>query len=302
MKKWYSMMLGICAALMLTACGAAEDEIQMVEQEDIAVPSVREDAEETPAEEGMPEAEEQPEKEADKDEESDVPAAAEGKPAVVTIETKEQEYKDGDEVLLTTSYDSVTVSIEENGEAAQMIQAEFDKSQQAFEKNAAETFETAKADEYIRGSGMSYMQGQEYEVERNDGKILSFASLTNDFSGGAHGNYAEFGLNFDMKTGKTLAIADIVQDMDAFREITVGEMLKQCEDLKEQRMLYDEEMMGDLQEILEAKMDGEEWYFTEDGIRFISNIYEIAPYAAGKFQFDIPYDMVNETLKEEYRG
>lgn len=298
MKKWYSMMLGIAAALMLTACGAAEDEIQMVEQEDIAAPFLREDAAETSA---QPEGE-QPEKEADETSESDDAMEVQGKPAVVEIETKEQEYKDGDKVLLITNYDNVTVSMEENGEAAQAIQAVFDKRQQDFEKNAAEIFEIAKEDEYIRESAMSYMQGQRYAAERNDGRVLSFASLTDDFSGGAHGNYAEYGLNFDMETGKALAIVDIVQDMDAFREISVGEMLKQCEDLKAQGMLFDEAMAGDLQEILEAKMDGEEWYFTEEGIRFISNIYEIAPYAAGKFQFDIPYDMLNETLKEEYRG
>lgn len=298
MKKWYSMMLGIAAALMLTACGAAEDEIQMVEQEDIAAPSLREDAAETSA---QPEGE-QPEKEADETSESDDAMEVQGKPAVVEIETKEQEYKDGDKVLLITNYDNVTVSMEENGEAAQAIQAVFDKRQQDFEKNAAEIFEIAKEDEYIRESAMSYMQGQRYAAERNDGRVLSFASLTDDFSGGAHGNYAEYGLNFDMETGKALAIVDIVQDMDAFREISVGEMLKQCEDLKAQGMLFDEAMAGDLQEILEAKMDGEEWYFTEEGIRFISNIYEIAPYAAGKFQFDIPYDILNETLKEEYRG
>ena len=60
--------------------------------------------------------------------------------------------------------------------------------------------------------------------------------------------------------------------------------------------------VGGLQGILEGKMEGVEWYFTEEGICFISNIYEIAPYAAGNFLFDIPYEMIDGTLKEEYRG
>ena len=49
-------------------------------------------------------------------------------------------------------------------------------------------------------------------------------------------------------------------------------------------------------------MEGAEWYFTENEIRFISNVYEIAPYAAGSIDFDISYEMVNEVLKEAYRG
>ena len=56
-----------------------------------------------------------------------------------------------------------------------------------------------------------------------------------------------------------------------------------------------------LREVLEGKMEGEEWYFTEDGVRFISNIYEIAPYAEGETLYDIPYELVNDVLKEEYR-
>ena len=52
-----------------------------------------------------------------------------------------------------------------------------------------------------------------------------------------------------------------------------------------------------LREVLEGKMEGEEWYFTEDGVRFISNIYEIAPYAEGETLYDIPYELVNDVRK-----
>ena len=298
-KRWLVVLCAFCAAGMLTACGGAESEPQTVEKEDIAAvpPSVDDSAGAAEKTEASGEAE----RPAASEEES--AEAVEEKPAVVTIEHETQEYKDGDTLLLTTDYDHVTVSVEGNGEATGAIMEVFGKREQEFEQGVSELVEDAKEDTFVTDSGMSYMRGYGCEVQRNDGKILSFASGTEEFLGGAHGYYMEYGLNFDAKTGQVLTIEDIAQDMDAFQEISVQEMLRQCEDLKEQGALFDEEMLpGGLQGIFEGKMEGDEWYFTADGIRFISNIYEIAPYAAGNFMFDIPYEMINDVLKEEYRG
>ena len=151
--------------------------------------------------------------------------------------------------------------------------------------------------------GISYDQEHGYEVKRNDGRILSFSSLVGGYEGGAHGYYMEYGLNFDTKTGKLLTIADVAADKDAFREICVEKMLEKYEELRAEGRVFEEDMIPpSLREVLEGKMEGEEWYFTEEGIRFISNIYEIAPYAEGETLYDIPYELVNDVLKEEYRG
>lgn len=306
-EKWRSIVWSICAALMLTACGAVEDEIQLVEQEDIAAPSSQEDAAEPPAQAEETPEEVRPEKEEDGKPESDAPTGMESMPAVVDIETDRKEYKDGDKILLVTNYDNVTVSMEGNEAAGQAVMDEFARRKEEFDKNLAleETLEMARENPVVDGS-LSYSEEQWYTVERNDGRVLSFSTMWDAYEGGAHGQYMRYGVNFDAATGKVLTIADIAQDMDAFQEISVGEMTRQCEDLKAQGLLFEDEMLeavpGGLQGILEGKMEGEEWYFTEDGIHFISNIYEIAPYAAGSIEFDIPYNMLNETLKEAYRG
>lgn len=297
-------MCSVCAAMMLTACGTAEEEIQIVEQEDIAATAPSEggsaEAEET---EVSGEAEQPAPPEENEPAEGEPAGTTAGVPAAVTIEHETQEYKDGDTLLLTMYYDHVTVSVEDNEEATQAIMEVFEKREQEFAQRVSELVEDAKEDVIVTDSGMSYMQGQGYGTQRNDGRVLSFNYGTEEFLGGAHGYYMEYGLNFDAKTGKVLTVEDIAQDMDAFQEISVQEMLRQSEALKEQGALFDEDMLpGGLQGIFEGKMEGDEWYFTEDGIRFISNIYEIAPYAAGNFTFDIPYEMINDVLKEEYRG
>lgn len=301
MKKWRAILCGFGMTVMLAACGGNEGDIQIVEEESITqVSGTEQENEESREDEGSEEVQ-LPEEPAGEEPES----ASDEKPAVVTIETEKQEYTEDETVIMTSSFDRVTVTVEGNEAATQAIMAEFEKREQSFQENLAESLEWAKQDMLISDSGMSYSENQGYVVERNDGRILSFSDSFDNFEGGAHGSYMEYGLNFDAETGKVLKIEDIAQDKAAFQEISVQEMLRQCEDLKAQGLLFEDEMLesvGGLQGIMENKMEGEEWYFTEEGIRFISNIYEIAPYAAGNFQFDIPYEMINDVLKEEYRG
>lgn len=301
MKKWRAILCGFGMAVMLAACGGNEGDVQIVEEESITQAPQTEEENKEPKEDEASEDVQLPEESA-----GEKPgAASDEKPAVVMIETEKQEYTEGETVIMTSSFDRVTVTVEGNEAATQAIMAEFEKGEQSFQENLAESLEWAKQDMLVSDSGMSYSENQGYVVERNDGRILSFSDSFDNFEGGAHGSYMEYGLNFDAETGAVLTIEDIAQDKAAFQEICVQEMLRQCEDLKAQGLLFDEEILesvGGLQGIMESKMEGEEWYFTKEGIRFISNIYEIAPYAAGNFQFDIPYEMINDVLKEEYRG
>lgn len=303
-RKWLTMLCAFCMTATVAACGAAEDEIQRVEQEDITVqPAVEEQEEEVP-EMSEPEQTELPEGEEAVQEDSAPAEIPEGSPAEVSVKTDKQEYKDGDRVILVTNYDDVTVAIEGNETAEQAVMAEFAERKEAFAEGLMleETLEMARENPVVDG-GIYYSEECWYTLERNDGRVLSFSSMWDNYEGGAHGQYMIYGVNFDATTGKLLTIADIVQDKEEFREICVQEMLRQCEDLKAQGVLFGEEILSaeGLQEILEGKMEGREWYFTESGIRFISNIYEIAPYAAGNIDFDIPYEMMEEQLKEEYR-
>lgn len=297
-KRWLTVLCAFCVAGMLAACGGTGDEIQMVEKEDIAMSSPPQDTEETPKQDMEASAEE-----ATSEKPDDSAESAPAKPAVVSIETDKKEYKDGDRMLLVTNYDDVTVSIEENEAAGQTIMAEFAKRKREFEEGLEleEMLELAHENPVVDGS-VYYFEEYWYTLERNDGRVLSFSAMWDIYEGGAHGQYMKYGANFDAGTGKLLTIADIAKDKDAFREICVQEMLRQCEDLKAQGVLFEEEMITpSLKEVLEGKMEGDEWYFTENGIRFISNVYEIAPYAAGNIDFDIPYEMMEEELKEEYR-
>lgn len=285
MKKWRVAACIFAMEGLLMACGRSEGNMQSAEQESVVEVSEPE-AEET----------EEPEENAENGTEENHGNT----PAVVNIETVEQEYKEGELLLMSTACDKVSVVIEGNEEAADLIMERLTENEKAFQESVAETLEWAEENRDMIENTAAFYQDYGYTVTRNDGSILSFSYNTSGYEGGAHGYYLEYGLNFDLATGRLLTIADVAADKAAFQEICVQEMLRQCEDLRAEGILFDEDMIiPGLKEVLEGKMEGEEWYFTEDGIRFISNIYEIAPYAAGKITFDIPYEMIDEVLKEK---
>lgn len=298
-KRWLRALCGFCIAVMIAGCGDTTDIMQTVEPEDIIAP---EEKEKTAQEEKKKR--EKPDETAGAMPESASVESVPEESAVVTVETDKQEYKDGDRIIMVTNYDEVTVTIEGNETATAAVMAEFAKRKEEFEKglDLEVTLEMARENPVVDGN-IYYSEEQWYTLERNDGRVLSFSTMWDVYEGGAHGQYMRYGVNFDGRTGKLLTIDDITPDKGAFQDICVQEMLRQCEDLKAQHLLFEEEMITpSLREVLEGKMDGAEWYFTENGIRFISNIYEIAPYAAGSIDFDIPYEMIDKVLKEQYRG
>lgn len=281
--------LGIlCAAVMLAGCGKEEaeapEEIQAQQPE-----NETEASQEAPAEA--------------QEEETEAEEAAES-PVTLSFSTEEEDFQnDAGATVMQSAYTDVTVEIEGNESAAAEIMAVLASEKENFQEARADTVERTLSDSYIMENSSYYYMGRDYGEERNDGRVLSLRVSDEEYTGGAHGNHMQRGLNFDAKTGKKLTIDDIAADKERFTDICVEEMLTQARRLQEKELLFMDEALEPpgLEQILRNKMDGEEWYFTRGGIRFISNIYEIAPYAAGEITFDIPYELLGDALKEEYR-
>lgn len=112
------------------------------------------------------------------------------------------------------------------------------------------------------------------------------------YTGGAHGNgYTGYHM-IDVATGRELKLADFVNDIPAFTEIAE----------KYFRAEYAILPMANLEEIGFWFTDGkfalnDNFYFNEEGMHFMFNVYEIAPYSAGSFDFAIPLDEIRQYLK-----
>lgn len=115
------------------------------------------------------------------------------------------------------------------------------------------------------------------------------------FTGGAHPNgYTRF-FNFRPSTG------EIIYTDDVFRKGFERKLNKLLE--KKFREEFELPASAPLSEMLfEDKIEyNNNFTFGDNGITFLFNRYEIAPYVFGEIVLEIPYNEINDILKEPYK-
>lgn len=197
------------------------------------------------------------------------------------------------------SYVRPEVAIKGYDAAAAKINEFFDDDQELFEEQTEDYAWDAK-DYYDTTQGQAlYSWYVDVSGKRADAGVISFVRTENVYLGGAHGSYVESGLVFDTKTGEQLALQDLSEQGDAFYQMVKEEVLRQCKEYPEQEGFFFPTDSQEFADAIEDILAGDNWYFTKSGLVVVANIYSIAPYAAGNFMFEIPYDEL-EGLKEEY--
>ncbi len=168
----------------------------------------------------------------------------------------------------------------------------------AFEKeNAAYAEESRKI--YIENEGTvpeAYTAEFSYRLKRCDDRIISIVFSQSDYTGGAHGNYWSYGMTFDTVTGTRLYLAGLCDSSDVFLKKLSEELAGQAA-LPAYERYIDKNMAVDLEEAFLKNSSC--WYLDRSGLSFISNPYVLGPYAAGTFEFNIPYQELGG-LKEGY--
>lgn len=214
----------------------------------------------------------------------------------VSYETIEEEKTDDNgNILVKISYQRPTVTVEGKEDVNELIKQEFEKDEEAFkirgDELARDTYYDPEND-----SVQSYSSNSVTYTDKRLGEtIISFERLDYTYYAGTpHGQPFFSGLNFDTQTGTVLHLEDITENKEDFLAAAKEYILKLCETDEYKDILnpnYEESVDGLLQEDL--------WYFDEQGITFIANVYEMASYAEGVLYFTIPYDEL-QGVKEEY--
>ena len=131
------------------------------------------------------------------------------------------------------------------------------------------------------------------------GILLCVTTVNSSFTGGAHPNVWRSTANFDLRTGREIAMKDLTGDVDRLQQTVEQELLRQVETL---RALPDEEsaegkvhFFEDYAETLGNWME-RSVAFCDEGMQVIFGVYDIAPYAAGEQVFTIPYEMLTPCL------
>lgn len=153
--------------------------------------------------------------------------------------------------------------------------------------------------EYTNNAGDPNFPWREWEIEntfemvRGDESVISVKETDYYYYGGAHPGTTYRADNFSTQTGNLLLFDDIFSDPgDAHSQITnyILDLMTSPD--------YAGSFFDDYVDLVAGIDMTDRWYFSESGLVVIFNEYEIAPYAAGPFEFTIPYGELDYLLDE----
>jgi hypothetical protein len=131
------------------------------------------------------------------------------------------------------------------------------------------------------------------QVLRQDSNLTTLETNSYTFQGGAHGGSYTFFINWDTKADKNLALEDILVDGYKTKLTQVADTIfRQQEKLSDTSSLAKDYFFKDDKFKLNRNFS-----ITPLGLKFVYNIYEIKPYAAGCTELLIPYNKIRSLLK-----
>jgi len=147
--------------------------------------------------------------------------------------------------------------------------------------------------EYGEQYGQMWSNEIDWEIHNNAHHILSFALNKYYYTGGAHPNYMSKNLNFDLNNGKIIQLSDIFEgDYKNVLEKLAEKELRKQQDIPANAPLTDF--------LFETELKlNENFYLTLEGITFIYDPYEIAPYAFGTITLPIAFKDIKGIVKKD---
>ena len=144
-------------------------------------------------------------------------------------------------------------------------------------------------------------------VTRCDTRVLSAVFDVSQDIGGIHADSTRTSRSYNADNGSLLTLADIAKNEEQLKTFIKNYVigLAAGDDYKEGgvSILFDdfESTINDLVDV------GANWYFSDGGLVFYANPYDIAPYSRGVLLFEITYSALEEFIDEgfmpvEYEG
>ena len=130
----------------------------------------------------------------------------------------------------------------------------------------------------------------------NDADILSYRVDIDDNTGGAHGMHDTYFVNFNALTGKPFGLDDVFTGNyePALNQLIMAELERKMK-VKNQKDLED---MGFFASDSLAPTDN--FYISDKAICFYYNVYEIAPYAVGALDVEVPFAAVRSMMNTDH--
>lgn len=138
-----------------------------------------------------------------------------------------------------------------------------------------------------------------FSPTRIDHGVLSLFGSNASYSGGSHPMYASESINYDLVTGEVLSLQDILTE-DADIDTLCQLVIEALGAVAAEKSLYSGFEMT-VEELFFRDFEiTEPWYFSQNGMCFYFSPYEIAPYASGVINAEVPYEKLVGILNDAY--
>jgi hypothetical protein len=134
-----------------------------------------------------------------------------------------------------------------------------------------------------------------YSAEYSADDFVSIQFTTSTYEGGAHPNSFTTTLNYDLKNGRELKLADLFQPksnyLKAISDYSIADLKKRLTDMSDDEWIK----TGAGAEVENFSS----WNLTAKGLMINFNPYQVAAYAAGPQTVIIPYEQLRSILKPD---
>lgn len=131
--------------------------------------------------------------------------------------------------------------------------------------------------------------------------IIDIKMNTFSYTGGAHYVRDDSTYHYNKRTNKFMQLSDFFIDYASFEKIddlAYAYLMK----LNEKELRYNFNETWVRKGIASDNINYEHFMFKDSGLEILFPPYQIGPWSDGEIKIVIPYDKLNELLKEEYRG
>lgn len=281
MKKF--LLTALCLCLMLSFAGCSEPPVETSAPTTTAAP-----AETTVPETTLPETTAATEPPVNQ-----LPMTA----ISLTRHTETETAEDGT-VIFEYVYQDVRL-IHSDPAAAEKVTLELLNRMDSTRAGANEVLDYAKINYSGSGNWYPYSYGILYAPTRIDQGLLSLFGNQSVFQGGMHGSTLCVSVNYDLTTGETLMLGDILSQ-DCTADVICRLVVDALYEIKDEKYIYDDYSATVEDQFAGNFRNDDGWYLSQTGLCFYFSPYEVAPYASGVITAEIPYSALTGILLDQY--
>ncbi len=282
MKRKLSLLLCMFMIFVLFGCDSSSPEESSTQQTDppiTTVPSIPE----TTAPTTVPEPGENV---------YDAPLLSISMPIVTEDKTAES----SDTVIFRKRFQNVSLTFD-GSRVSEKIMIDLLNRLDSLSKTAEEVYAAAQNDYKGQDDWYHYYTSVVYEPTRVDQTLLSFYGTEEIFDGTPRSSTVNVSVTYDLFTGEEITLKSVLRE--DFSADTLCELIVEgLSDYSDDSLFENYEKL--ISDMFTRNVPMDSWYFSETGLCFFFNPYEIAPLSMGTVRSEVPYSYLLGILKERY--